>query len=81
MRGTDSGKTKNPKAKKTRVVFDNLESGAAYKVWVRAQSKASKGDRVSALVCDADMRDLIGLTIYGLCHLCRSGSAVPAALV
>ncbi len=48
--GTGSGKTKNPKAKKTRVVFDNLDSGATYKVWVRAQSKEGKGDRVSATI-------------------------------
>jgi hypothetical protein len=39
-------------------------------------------DRFSdTLVCDTRMRDFIGLTIYGLCYLCRSGSVVPAALV
>ena len=48
--GTGSGKTKNPKAKKTRVVFNNLDSGTTYKVWVRAQSKEGKGDRVSATI-------------------------------
>jgi hypothetical protein len=48
--GSGSGKTKNPKAKKTRVVFGNLESGATYKVWVRAQSEDGKGERVSATI-------------------------------
>jgi hypothetical protein len=45
-----SGKTKNPKAKKTKVAFDNLEPGATYSVWVRAQNEAGKGDRISGTI-------------------------------
>jgi hypothetical protein len=45
-----SGKTKNPKAKKTKVTFDNLKPGAAYHVWVRAQNQAGKGDRISSTI-------------------------------
>ncbi len=44
---TGSGKTKNPKAKKTQVTFDNLKPGTTYNVWVRAQNQAGKGDRVN----------------------------------
>ncbi len=43
-----SGKTKTPKAKKTKVVFDNLEPGDTYRVWVRARNEAGKGGRVHA---------------------------------
>ena len=45
--GTGSGKTKNPKAKKTKVTFGNLNPGTTYNVWVRAQNQAGKGDRVN----------------------------------
>ncbi len=45
-----SGKTKRPKAKKTTVTFDNLESGATYRVWVRAQNAAGKGERVHSTI-------------------------------
>ena len=45
-----SGKTKRPKAKKTQVKFNNLQSGQTYAVWVRAQNEAGKGDRVHASV-------------------------------
>ncbi len=44
---TGSGKTKNPKAKKTKVTFGNLNPGTTYNVWVRAQNQAGKGDRVN----------------------------------
>nr|MCQ3803698.1 fibronectin type III domain-containing protein [Acidimicrobiia bacterium] len=44
------GKTKTPKAKKTQVRFDNLEAGRTYKVWVRAQNEAGKGERVHATI-------------------------------
>ena len=44
---TGSGKTKNPKAKKTKVTFGNLEPGVTYNVWVRAQNQTGKGDRVN----------------------------------
>ena len=44
---TGSGKTKNPKAKKTQVVFKKLKPGVTYNVWVRAQNQAGKGDRVN----------------------------------
>ena len=47
---TGSGKTKNPKAKKTQVTFKNLEPGATYNVWVRAQNQAGKGERVHATI-------------------------------
>ncbi len=40
------GKTKTPKAMKTQVTFKNLEAGQTYKVWVRAQNEAGKGERV-----------------------------------
>jgi hypothetical protein len=45
-----SGETKNPKAKKTKVAFVNLKPGTTYKVWVRAQNQAGKGDRVSGTI-------------------------------
>jgi hypothetical protein len=47
---TGSGKTKNPKAKKTEVVFGDLKPGVIYHVWVRAQNEAGKGERVSATI-------------------------------
>ena len=45
-----SGKTKNPKAKKTQVTFKKLKPGVTYNVWVRAQNHAGKGERVHATV-------------------------------
>ena len=45
-----SGKTKRPKAKKTTVTFDNLAPGATYRVWVRAQNAAGKGERVHSTI-------------------------------
>ena len=45
-----SGKTKNPKAKKTQVTFKKLKPGTTYNVWVRAQNKAGKGERVHASI-------------------------------
>ena len=47
---TGSGKTKNPKAKKTQVTFKKLKPGTTYNVWVRAQNKAGKGERVTATI-------------------------------
>ena len=44
------GRTKTPKAKKTKVSFDNLEAGQTYQVWVRAQNAAGKGERVHASI-------------------------------
>jgi len=44
------GKTKTPRAKKTKVSFDNLEAGRTYTVWVRAQNEAGKGERVKASI-------------------------------
>ena len=44
------GRTKTPKAKKARVSFDNLEAGRTYRVWVRAQNEAGKGERVHATI-------------------------------
>ncbi len=45
-----SGRTKTPKAKKTKVSFDNLEAGRTYQVWVRAQNEAGKGERVHVTI-------------------------------
>ena len=45
-----SGKTKNPKAKKTQVTFKKLKPGVTYNVWVRAQNHAGKGERVNATI-------------------------------
>ena len=45
-----SGKTKNPKAKKTKVTFGNLKPGTTYSVWVRAQNQAGKGERTFATI-------------------------------
>ncbi len=47
---TGSGKTRTPRAKKTKVSFENLEAGQTYKVWVRAQNEAGKGERVHASI-------------------------------
>ena len=47
---TGSGKTKRPKAKKTRVTYNKLEAGQTYNVWVRAQNAFGKGDRVHATI-------------------------------
>ena len=44
------GRTKTPKAKKTKVTFDNLEAGRTYRVWVRAENEAGKGERVHASI-------------------------------
>ena len=48
--GGGKGKTKRLKAKKTSVTFKNLEAGRTYKVWVRAQNEAGKGERVHASI-------------------------------
>ncbi len=45
-----SGKIKRPKAKKTQVKFNNLQSGQTYEVWVRAQNEAGKGERIHATI-------------------------------
>ncbi|MCY4580615.1 MAG: fibronectin type III domain-containing protein, partial [Chloroflexi bacterium] len=45
-----SGRTKTPKAKKTKVRFENLEAGRTYQVWVRAENEAGKGERVKASI-------------------------------
>ena len=44
------GRTKTPKARKTKVDFKNLEAGRTYAVWVRAQNEAGKGERVHATI-------------------------------
>ncbi len=48
--GGGKGDTKRPKANKLTVTFRNLESGKTYKVWVRAQNEAGKGERVHASI-------------------------------
>ena len=48
--GQGSGKTKTPRARNTSVTFPNLEAGQTYKVWVRAQNEAGKGERVRASI-------------------------------
>ncbi|MCY4447734.1 MAG: fibronectin type III domain-containing protein, partial [Chloroflexi bacterium] len=45
-----SGRTKTPRAKKTSVTFENLESGRTYQVWVRAQNEAGKGERTHVTI-------------------------------
>ena len=45
-----SGRTRTPRAKKTKVSFDNLEAGRTYRVWVRAENEAGKGERVHATI-------------------------------
>ena len=45
-----SGKTKRPKAKKTKVTYNKLEAGVTYNVWVRAQSESGRGERVDATI-------------------------------
>ena len=47
---TGSGKTKNPKAKKSQVTFKKLKPGSTYNVWVRAQNQSGKGERVHATI-------------------------------
>ena len=47
---TGSGKTKRPKAKKTKVTYNKLEAGVTYNVWVRAQNESGKGERVYATI-------------------------------
>jgi len=39
--GSEPGGRRNqtPRAKRTKLTFDNLESGQTHRVWVRAQSK------------------------------------------
>ena len=44
--GGGQGATKRPNANKTSVTFKKLEAGTTYKVWVRAQNEAGKGERV-----------------------------------
>ena len=44
------GKTHRPKAGKTTTTFRSLEPGATYRVWVRAQNDAGKGERVHARI-------------------------------
>ena len=48
--GGGKGRTKTPRARRTRVSFDNLEAGKTYRVWVRAQNAAGKGERVHASI-------------------------------
>ena len=45
-----SGKTRRPKAKKTKVTYNKLEAGVTYNVWVRAQNEAGKGGRVHSTI-------------------------------
>ncbi len=48
--GGGDGKTHRPKAGKTTTTFRNLEPGATYRVWVRVQNEAGKGERVHARI-------------------------------
>ena len=48
--GGGKGSTKRLKAKKLSATFRNLESNKTYKVWVRAQNEAGKGERVHASI-------------------------------
>ena len=44
--GAGSGMTKTPKASKRSVTYANVDAGQTYKIWVRAQNAAGKGERV-----------------------------------
>ena len=50
IKNMDTGKGKDRKvaAGKTTTTFRNLKAGATYRVWVRAQNEAGKGERVHA---------------------------------
>ncbi|MCY4584246.1 MAG: fibronectin type III domain-containing protein, partial [Chloroflexi bacterium] len=48
--GEGSGRTKTPRADKTTVTFNNLESGQTYRVWVRAENETGKSERVRATI-------------------------------
>ena len=48
--GAGSGMTKTPKANKLSVTFPGLETGLTYRVWVRAENAAGKGERVHATI-------------------------------
>ncbi|WP_419911263.1 fibronectin type III domain-containing protein [Candidatus Poriferisodalis sp.] len=52
LRNQDSGKGKNRKVKapKTTTTWRNLQAGATYRVWVRAQNAGGKGERVRAVI-------------------------------
>ena len=66
---TGSGKTKNPKAKKTTVTYNNLKPGLTYNVWVRAQNHAGKGERVSATITlPAARRSSVKPPVIGVEH-------------
>ena len=52
-----SGRTKTPRAKKTKVTFDNLEAGRTYNVWVRAENEAGKGERIRANITLPEAED------------------------
>ena len=47
---TGNGKDRKVAAGKTTTTFRNLKAGATYRVWVRAQNEAGKGERVHASV-------------------------------
>ena len=47
---TGNGKDRKVAAGKTTTTFRNLKAGATYRVWVRAQNEAGKGERVHARV-------------------------------
>ena len=46
--GAGSGKTRYPKPDELSVTFPNLETGLEYRLWVRAENAAGKGERVHA---------------------------------
>lgn len=48
------GKTHRPKAGKLTTTFRNLKPGTQYRVWVRAQNAAGKGERTRAFVSLVD---------------------------
>ncbi|WP_419907210.1 fibronectin type III domain-containing protein [Candidatus Poriferisodalis sp.] len=52
IKNTDTGKGKNRNiaAGKTTTTFGNLTPGATYRVWVRAQNEAGKGERIHARI-------------------------------
>ena len=48
--GAGSGKTRYPKPDVLSVTFPNLETGSEYRLWVRAENAAGKGERVHAII-------------------------------
>lgn len=53
-KGGGKGKTRRPKADRTTVSFGKLEPGTTYRLFVRGQNAAGKGERVYGTITTAD---------------------------